>query len=133
MKHEFWVTNLCKKKKNEVEITMEVNNQKRLKKSEKVLKDHMKKEINVIEDNIRNKNEKKAPKRLIDPKDRDIKQLTMKVNDETKQFKKELNETKEVLVLCWKEYTKLYNENIELKEDTELLKSQKQLGQMYLK
>ena len=31
---------------------------------------------------------------------RDIKQLTMKVNDETKQFKKELNETKEVLVLC---------------------------------
>ena len=122
-----------KKKKNEVEITMEVNNQKRLKKSEKVLKDHMKKEINVIEDNIRNKKEKKAPKRLIDPKDRDIKQLTMKVNDETKQFKKELNETKEVLVLCWKEYTKLYNENIELKEDTELLKSQKQLGQMYLK
>ena len=52
---------------------------------------------------------------------RDIKQLPMKVNDETKQFEKELNETKEVLVSCRKEYTKLYNENIKFKKYRELL------------
>ena len=46
---------------------------------------------------------------------RDIKQLTMKVNDKTKQSEKELNETKQVLEACRKEYRKLYNENIEFK------------------
>ena len=46
---------------------------------------------------------------------RDIKHLTTKVNDKTKQSEKELNETKEVLEACKKEYRKLYNENIELK------------------
>ena len=44
---------------------------------------------------------------------RDIKDLTTKVNDKTKQSKKEL---KEVLEACKKEYRKLYNENIELKK-----------------
>ena len=41
---------------------------------------------------------------------RDIKDLTTKVNDKTKQSKKE------VLEACKKEYRKLYNENIELKK-----------------
>ena len=56
----------------------------------------------------------------------------MKVNDKTKQSEKELNETKQVLEACRKEYRKLYNENIELKKNNEILKSQKQQDQMYL-
>ena len=47
---------------------------------------------------------------------RDIKQLTTKVNGKTKQSGKKINETKEVLEACRKEYRKLYNENIELKK-----------------
>ena len=47
---------------------------------------------------------------------RDIKQLTTKVNGKTKQSGKKINETKEVLEVCRKEYRKLYNENIELKK-----------------
>ena len=64
---------------NEIEITMEVNNQNRLKQTDKVLKDNIKKEIKVLEDNIRHtkKKEKKAPKRLIHPKDR-TKQINLK-------------------------------------------------------
>ena len=53
---------------------------------------------------------------------RDIKKLTMKVNDKTKQSEKELNETKQFLEACRKEYRKLYNENIELKEISQILK-----------
>ena len=56
----------------------------------------------------------------------------MKVNDKTKQSEKELNETKQVLEACRNEYRKLYNENIELKKNNEILKSQKQQDQMYL-
>ena len=47
---------------------------------------------------------------------RDIKQFTTKVNGKTKQSGKKINETKEVLEVCRKEYRKLYNENIELKK-----------------
>ena len=51
-------------KENEVEITMEVNNQNRLTQADKVLKDNIKREIKVLEDNIcHTKNEKKVPKR----------------------------------------------------------------------
>ena len=51
-------------KENEVEITIEVNNQNRLTRADKVLKDNIKREIKVLEDNIRHtKNEKKVPKR----------------------------------------------------------------------
>ena len=53
----------------------------------------------------------KAYKELV----RDMKQLTTKVNDKTKQSEKELNETKQVLEACRKEYRKLYNENSDLK------------------
>lgn len=63
---------------------------------------------------------------------RDIKELTSKVNDKTKQSEKELNETKQVLETCRKEYRKLYNGNIELKIISEILKLQKQQKQMYL-
>ena len=44
---------------NEIEITMEVNNQNRLKQTDKVLKDNIKKEIKVLEDNIRHTKKKK--------------------------------------------------------------------------
>ena len=37
---------------NEVEITMELNNQNKLKQADKMLKDNIKKEIEVLEDNI---------------------------------------------------------------------------------
>ena len=51
-------------KENEFEITTEVNNQNRLTQADKVLKDNIKREIKILEDNIRHtKNEKKAPKR----------------------------------------------------------------------
>lgn len=53
----------------------------------------------------------KAYKELV----RDKKKLTSKVNDKTKQSEKELNETKQILEACRKEYRKLYNGNIELK------------------
>ena len=66
-----------KKKKNEVEITVEVNNQNRLKQTDKVLNDNIKKEIKVLEDICHTKKEKKAPKRLIHPKDR-TKQINLK-------------------------------------------------------
>ena len=57
---------------------MEVNNQNRLKQTDKVLNDNIKKEIKVLEDNIRHtKKEKKAPKRLIHPKDK-TKQINLK-------------------------------------------------------
>ena len=68
-------------KENEVEITMEVNNQNRLKQADKVLKDNIKKEIKVLEDNIPyTKKEKKAPKRLIHPKDK-TKQIHLKYKE----------------------------------------------------
>ena len=44
---------------NEIEITMEVNNQNRLKQTDKVLKDNIKKEIKVLEDNIRHTKKKR--------------------------------------------------------------------------
>ena len=44
---------------NEIEITMEVNNQNRLKQTDKVLKDNIKKEIKVLEDNICHTKKKK--------------------------------------------------------------------------
>ena len=47
---------------------------------------------------------------------RDLKQLTTKVNDKTKQSEKELNETTQVLEACRKGYRKLYNEKIKLKK-----------------
>ena len=65
-------------KEYEVEITMEVNNQNRLKQADKVLKDNIEKEIKDSEDNIcHTKKEIKAPKRLIHPKDR-TKQINLK-------------------------------------------------------
>ena len=54
----------------------------------------------------------KAYKELV----RDMKQLTTTVNDKTKQSEKELNETKQVLEECRKEYRKLYNEKTKLKK-----------------
>ena len=54
----------------------------------------------------------KAYKELV----RDIKQLTTKVNDKTKQSEKKLNTTKQVLEAWRRKYRKLYNENIELKK-----------------
>ena len=54
----------------------------------------------------------KAYKELV----RDIKQLTRKVNDKTKQSEKKLNTTKQVLEAWRRKYRKLYNENIELKK-----------------
>ena len=51
-------------KENEFEITTELNNQNRLTQADKVLKDNIKREIKILEDNIRHtKNEKKVPKR----------------------------------------------------------------------
>ena len=56
--------------RNEVETTMDVNNQNGLKQADKVLKDDIEKEIKVLEDNIcHTKKEKETPKRSNYPKD----------------------------------------------------------------
>ena len=44
---------------------------------------------------------------------KESKRLTAKVNDKNKQNEKKLNESKQVLEACRKEYKKLYNEHLE--------------------
>ena len=47
---------------------------------------------------------------------KESKRLTAKVNDKNKQNEKKLNESKQVLEACRKEYKKLYNEHLELRK-----------------
>ena len=44
---------------------------------------------------------------------KELKRLAAKINEKNKQNEKKLNESKQVLEACRKEYKKLYNEHLE--------------------
>ena len=47
---------------------------------------------------------------------KELKRLAAKINEKNKQNGKKLNESKQVLEACRKEYKKLYNEHLELRK-----------------
>ena len=47
---------------------------------------------------------------------KELKRLAAKINEKNKQNEKKLNESKQVLDACRKEYKKLYNEHLELRK-----------------
>ena len=47
---------------------------------------------------------------------KELKRLAAKINEKNKQNEKKLNESKQVLEACRKEYKKLYNEHLELRK-----------------